>query len=85
MPIADVDDRQQWVNVGRHAIYFSGNSQEYAMSSFIVGRTYFQLTYADTDQTMPGVDPRVFLGDVTLEDGTHAFVFQDSVSYVTYG
>jgi hypothetical protein len=30
------------------------------MSSFTVGRTYFQLTYADTELTMPGVKPLVF-------------------------
>jgi hypothetical protein len=55
------------------------------MATFAVGRTYFQLTYADVDLTMPGVDPRVFLGEATLEDGSQVLVFQDTVSYVMHG
>lgn len=54
-------------------------------SSLAIGRTYFRLTFADRDLTMPGVEPMVFLGEVTDEGGTHGFVFQDTVSFVLHG
>jgi hypothetical protein len=54
-------------------------------STLISGRTYFRLTFADRDLTMPGVEPLVFLGEVTDEDGSHGFVFQDTASYVQFG
>ena len=54
-------------------------------SSLVIGRTYFRITFADRDLTMPGVEPLIFLGEVTDENGTHGFVFQDSASYVQYG
>lgn len=54
-------------------------------NSLVVGRTYYRLTFADSDLTMPGVEPLVFLGEVTLDDGIHAFAFQDTVSYVRFG
>ena len=53
--------------------------------ALVVGRTYYQLTFADRDFTMPGVEPLVYLGDVTLEDGSRALAFQDTVSYVWVG
>jgi hypothetical protein len=54
-------------------------------SALVIGRTYFQLTFADRDLTMPGVEPLVFLGEVTEEGGTNGFVFQDTGSYVVHG
>jgi hypothetical protein len=54
-------------------------------STLVIGRTYFRLTFADRDLTMPGVEPLVFLGEVTDESGNHGFVFQDTVSYVQHG
>ena len=54
-------------------------------SSLVIGRTYFRLTFADRDLTMPGVEPMVFLGEVTDEGGKHGFVFQDTVSFVLHG
>ena len=54
-------------------------------SALVIGRTYFRLTFADRDLTMPGVEPVVFLGEVADENGTHGFVFQDTVSYVLHG
>ena len=54
-------------------------------SSLVIGRTYFRLTFADRDLTMPGVEPMVFLGEVTDEGGTHGFVFQDTSSFVPHG
>ena len=54
-------------------------------STLIIGRTYYRLTFADRDLTMPGVEPLVFLGEVTDEGGTHGFVFQDTASFVQHG
>src|SRR4051812_35379542 len=54
-------------------------------SSLVIGSTYFRLTFADPGLTMPGVEPLVFLGQVTAEDSASGFVFQDTLSYVHYG
>lgn len=54
-------------------------------STLIIGRTYFRLTFADRDLTMPGVEPLVFLGEVADDSGTRGFVFQDTASYVQHG
>lgn len=54
-------------------------------STLVIGRTYFRLNFADLDLTMPGVEPLVFLGEVTDENGTHGFVFQDTNSFVQHG
>lgn len=54
-------------------------------SLLIVGRTYFRLTFADPDLTMPGLEPLVFVGEVTEEGGANGFVFQDTASYVQFG
>jgi hypothetical protein len=54
-------------------------------SSLIVGRTYFRLTFADRDLTMPGVEPLIFLGEVMEEGGSNGFVFQDTSSFVQLG
>jgi hypothetical protein len=54
-------------------------------SSLVIGRTYFRLTFADRDLTMPGVEPMVYLGEVTDDGGTHGFVCQDTLSYIQHG
>lgn len=54
-------------------------------SSLVIGRTYFRLTFADRDLTMPGVEPLIFLGEVMEEGGSNGFVFQDTGSFVQYG
>lgn len=54
-------------------------------STLVSGRTYYRLTFADRDLTMPGVEPLVFLGRVTDDGGTEGFVFQDPASYVRFG
>ena len=54
-------------------------------STLIVGRTYFRLTFADRDLTMPGVEPLVYLGEVADVGGTQGFVFQDTASFVQHG
>ena len=54
-------------------------------SALIIGRTYFRLTFADRDLTMPGVEPLVFLGEVMEEAGTRGFAFQDTASFIQHG
>jgi hypothetical protein len=54
-------------------------------SALVAGRTFYRLTFADRGLTMPGVEPLVFLGQVTDDSGTQGFVFQDTVSYVRFG
>ncbi len=54
-------------------------------SALVIGRTFFRLTFADRDLTMPAVEPLVFLGQVTDDGGTQGFVFQDTGSYVRFG
>jgi hypothetical protein len=54
-------------------------------SSLTVGATYFRLTFADRDLTMPGVQPLVFLGEIDRPESGTALTFQDTVSYVRYG
>jgi hypothetical protein len=54
-------------------------------SALTIDRTYFRLTFADRELTMPGVEPLVYLGEVTDDGGTHGFVFQDTASYVQFG
>jgi hypothetical protein len=49
------------------------------------GTTYFRLTYSDSALTMPGVEPIVYLSEVTDDDGAHGFVFQDTASYIRLG
>jgi hypothetical protein len=53
--------------------------------TLVVGRTYFRLTFADRELTVPAVEPLVFLGEVTEEGGSNGFVFQDCASYVQHG
>lgn len=53
--------------------------------SLVGGRTYYQLTFADRDSTMPGVEPVVFPGEVSLDDGQRVFALQDTDSYVRFG
>ena len=50
-----------------------------------VGHTYYRLTFADRDRTMPGVEPLVYLGDADPTDGEVPHIFQDTVSYVLFG
>lgn len=54
-------------------------------SALVIGHTYFRLTFADADLTMPGVEPIVFLGQAADDSGAQGFVFQDTVSYVQHG
>jgi hypothetical protein len=54
-------------------------------STLEVGSTYFRLTFADRDLTMPGVEPVVYLGEVADVGGTQGFAFQDPASYVKHG
>ena len=55
------------------------------MERLEVGNTYYRLTYADRDLTMPGVEPLVYLGDADPQDGEVPHIFQDTISYVRFG
>ncbi len=50
-----------------------------------LGHTYYRLTYADSEMTMPGVEPLVYLGDADPTGGEVPHIFQDTVSYVRFG
>ncbi len=54
-----------------------------------IGRTYYILTYADSDFTMPGVEPVVYIGKNAymrcLEDDRDTHQFQDATTYVRFG
>lgn len=54
-------------------------------SSLVRGKTYYRLTFADPDLTMPGVDPLVYVGVVQPEEGEEMHCFQDTVSFVRFG
>ncbi len=53
--------------------------------ALIVGKTYYRVTYADRDMTMPGVEPLVYIGDGSNAEGVPFYAFQDTISYVMYG
>lgn len=52
---------------------------------FEIGRTYYAITYADPNFTMPGIEPFVFLGKnafMEIEgDSSDTWQFQDALSY----
>jgi hypothetical protein len=66
-------------------MYYGGATKPMKASALVIGRTYYRLTFADRDLTMPGVEPLVFLGEVADEGGTEGLVFQDTGSYVRFG
>jgi len=53
------------------------------------GRTYYVITFADRDFTMPGIDPVVYIGKNAfikcLENDRDTYQFQDTVSFVRFG
>ena len=53
----------------------------------VLGATYYRLTYADPDWTMPGVEPMVYIGKNIFGDAgaEEQFYFQDTVSVVLSG
>jgi len=54
-----------------------------------VGKTYYRLTFADPDLTMPSVEAMVFIGtnifpeDQSASESTH--YFQDTGSFIQFG
>lgn len=57
-------------------------------NSLEIGVTYYQITYADVAQTMPGVEPMVYAGMNLFDppsDGSTRYYFQDTVSVVRFG
>ena len=53
-------------------------------SELVEGKTYFRLTLADREFTMPGVDPIVYVGTFEDDSGLR-YAFQDTVSFVRFG
>lgn len=57
-------------------------------NSLEVGVTYFRIAYADVDQTMPSVEPMVYVGmDIfgSPKDGVSRHYFQDTSSISRFG
>jgi len=54
-----------------------------------LGRAYYQVTYADRDWTVPGVEPLIYVGvnlfDSDADSPTPVYTFQDTVSYFRFG
>lgn len=56
--------------------------------SLEVGVTYFRIAYADVDETMPSVEPMVYVGmDIfgSPKDGVSRYYFQDTSSIIRFG
>lgn len=56
--------------------------------SLEVGATYFRITYADIDCTMPSVEPLVYAGTNLFGqplEGEDQYYFQDPVSVIRFG
>jgi hypothetical protein len=53
-------------------------------SALIPGQTYYRLTFADPDMTMPGIEPLVYIGRHE-SDGKMLHTFQDTISYTWVG
>jgi hypothetical protein len=54
------------------------------IAALIPGHTYYRLTFADRDMTMPGVEPLVYIGRHD-SDGEMLHAFQDTMSYTWVG
>src|SRR5438552_11760145 len=58
-------------------------------STLVIGRTYYLVTFADVQQTMPGIEPKVYIGVDVLgrqEDGAAPkYYFQDAPSFSLFG
>ncbi len=58
-------------------------------SILVVGRTYYLVTFADVQQTMPGIEPMVYIGvDVfgpQEDNGAPKYYFQDTPSFSQFG
>ena len=54
-------------------------------SSLVVGKTYYRLTFADVDMTIPGVEPLVYVGVHESSQGELLPTFQDTISYTWVG
>jgi hypothetical protein len=53
-------------------------------SALVPGRTYYRLTFADPDMTMPGLEPLVYVG-LHESEGEILPTFQDTISYTWVG
>ena len=53
-----------------------------------IGQAYYRLTYADPDQTIPGLTPMIYISDdlfPTDMPDIQTYFFQDTVSYRLIG
>lgn len=55
------------------------------ISSLVVGQTYYRLTFADVDMTIPGLEPLVYAGVHACSQGELLPTFQDTISYTWVG
>ena len=59
------------------------------LSILVVGRTYYLVTFADVHQTMPGIDPMVYIGDDVFgpqeDNAAPKYYFQDAPSFSKFG
>ena len=53
-------------------------------SALIHGCTYYRLTFADPEMTMPSLEPLVYVG-LHDSDGSMLHTFQDTISYAWMG
>ena len=53
-------------------------------AALVPGCTYYRLTFADPDMTMPGLEPLVYIGKHD-SDGSMLHTFQDTISYTWVG
>jgi len=53
-------------------------------AALVPGHTYYRLTFADPEMTMPGVEPLVYIGRHDAE-GEMLHTFQDTISYTWVG
>jgi len=53
--------------------------------SLVVGQTYYRLTFADMEMTIPGIEPLVYAGVHKSSQGELLPTFQDTISYTWVG
>ena len=54
-------------------------------SALVIGQTYYRLTFADVDMTIPAIEPLVYAGLHESSQGDLLPTFQDTISYTWVG
>ena len=50
------------------------------------GSTYYRITFADMNQTMPGIEPMVYVGlNIFSDENEDIYYFQDTTSVIRFG